>query len=146
MADIMSTANLTAKQRMEGKRAIMARILGMKDVGIKHYSFGMILNVFRAYYSLGEVSRLARAHERERGFLYTHVISARPDVAVLSPVRFRPMARACASCALSMLDRTCWCLAATRSYAATAARCSSLSSRRSASVQSADGSVRKGFG
>ena len=88
----MSTANLTAKQRMEGKRAIMARILGMKDVGIKHYSFGMILNVFRAYYSLGEVSRLARAHERERGFLYTHVISARPDVAVLSPVRFRPMA------------------------------------------------------
>ena len=35
----------------------------MDDVGIKHYSDGMIINVYRAYYSLGESAKLARARE-----------------------------------------------------------------------------------
>lgn len=43
----------------------------------------------RVDYSLLEVSKLVRAHERASGFKYTHVVAVRSDVAVLSPISFR---------------------------------------------------------
>lgn len=52
-----------------------------------------IRNVFRACYSMGEAARLALAHEHAAGFVYTHLIAARLDVAVLSPLQWRPHVR-----------------------------------------------------
>ena len=56
-------------------------------------AFALVDQVFRAYWSLTSVAGLVRSHERLAGFKYTHIICARPDVAFLSPLRWRKRAR-----------------------------------------------------
>ena len=86
--NISRVAKQIARFRLPGKRKVMAELLGVRDVGIKHYSDGMITNVLRAYYSLEQVMMLMRVHERARGWRYTTVIATRPDVAILSPINY----------------------------------------------------------
>ena len=61
----------------------------MAHVGAKHYTEAMMLNVYRAYYSMAQVTKLLQLHETAASLLYTDVVVARPDVAFLTPLRWR---------------------------------------------------------
>ena len=54
------------------------------------YGTETIMNLMRSRFSIEAVGNLARANERRRGFKYTHVVLARPDVSFRSPVEWNP--------------------------------------------------------
>jgi len=87
--DLLRLSLWIANHARYGKRNQMARKLGVRYIGIQHYTDKMILNALRACYSLAEVAKLVLAHERARGWRYTHLVAARPDVAVLSRFKWR---------------------------------------------------------
>ena len=56
------------------------------------YGTETIMNLMRSRFSIEAVGTLTRANERRRGFKYTHVVLARPDVSFRSPVEWNPAA------------------------------------------------------
>ena len=58
--------------------------------GPNAYDHVTIQNIFRSRYSVDSVRSLVRQHERQRGFRYTHVVLARPDVRYDKPVAWVP--------------------------------------------------------
>tara|TARA_B100000795_G_scaffold137046_1_gene102342 strand:+ start:75 stop:1316 length:1242 start_codon:yes stop_codon:yes gene_type:complete len=58
--------------------------------GTNAYDHTTIQNIFRSRYSVDSVRSLVRQHERQRGFRYTHVVLARPDVRYDKPVAWVP--------------------------------------------------------
>ena len=58
--------------------------------GPNAYDHTTIQNIFRSRYSVDSVRSLVRHHERQRGFRYTHVVLARPDVRYDKPVAWVP--------------------------------------------------------
>ena len=85
---LASSARRTALQIRLGTRYRNAVRLGVAHVGAKHYTESMMLNVYRAYYSLAQVAQLLQAHERAAAFRYTDIVIARPDIAYLTPLRW----------------------------------------------------------
>lgn len=81
-----AASNIVSKAAQVARWAARARGRG-RGAGAS-YSPRAIHNVFRAWYSLSEVAKLAQAHERAHGFNYTHVVAARPDTAFLTPLRW----------------------------------------------------------
>ena len=57
---------------------------------LKRYTDSMLTNVYRAYYSLRQVHKLVIVQETSRRMIYTHVIAARPDCTLLSPLAWSP--------------------------------------------------------
>lgn len=55
------------------------------------YSITDFTNIYRSRYSLSQVGKLAIAHESSMGFLYTHVVAARPDTLFLTPLVWNPV-------------------------------------------------------
>eukprot|EP00966_Prymnesium_polylepis_P249331 5764453-Prymnesium_polylepis.1 len=56
-----------------------------------YYDLPTLLNVYRSRFSLSRVAKLVLSHEQTNGFAYTHAVAARPDTAILSPFRWRPL-------------------------------------------------------
>ena len=50
------------------------------------FDVGAFMELYRLRYSMREAAQLAKNHQHERGFEYTHVIIAQPNVRYLSPV------------------------------------------------------------
>jgi len=55
------------------------------------YSVDDFINIYRSKYSLNQAAKLVIAHESSLGFMYTHVVAARPDTIFLSPLVWRPL-------------------------------------------------------
>ena len=55
-----------------------------RRLGLKRYTESMLMNAYRAYYSLRQVGKLVRVHEASRRDRYTHVVAARPDCTIVS--------------------------------------------------------------
>jgi len=51
-----------------------------------YYGPDTMMNVYRSRYSIAMLEELIDGHERQHGFEYTHVVVARPDAAMLSPL------------------------------------------------------------
>lgn len=51
---------------------------------------GVRLNILRSRYSMQRVARLMTTREVESGVSYTHIMLARPDVGILSPLVWKP--------------------------------------------------------
>ena len=60
----------------------------------EHFTPRLMLNVYRAFFSLHGAGRLIMAHQAHRGMTYTHVVAARPDTAFLSRLVWRPFGAA----------------------------------------------------
>lgn len=70
--------------RDRARMAYTWRKANHRRLKLKTYSEAMLLNVYRAYYSLRQVNKLLSVQESKRK-QYTHVVAARPDCTILAP-------------------------------------------------------------
>merc|ERR1711920_144589 len=61
-----------------------------KKVRLSRYTVESYANVMRAKYSMWRATRLVLVHEAERRFKYLHIVVARPDTAITSPLQWQP--------------------------------------------------------
>lgn len=61
-----------------------------KKVRLSRYTVESYANVMRAKYSMWRATRLVLVHEAERRFKYMHIVVARPDTAITSPLQWQP--------------------------------------------------------
>lgn len=89
------------REEQEVQRHVDARLIlqdrvartMQRSIGRLHHTHTVpvMMNLYRSRYSLACCARLIRAHEATRGFLYTHVVAARPDTAFLVPLAWDPL-------------------------------------------------------
>jgi hypothetical protein len=73
------------------KKAEHNRTAGQGFDGSDEYDDETTYNIVRSRYSMGRGADLIRARENSTGIAYTHVVTARPDIAFVSKLRWAPL-------------------------------------------------------